>query len=205
MVFDLLVNADDLILQVPAPVLQYWHTHQLYGNSNPLVIDAGSGKGRFILARAAQYPQINFIGIERQQNRVLKVAKKAFRAGLFNVRLVQAEISFVLENLIPDDTIQTLFIFYPDPWPKRRHHARRLIQPAFLDLAAKKLQPGGVLHFATDDTDYAAFAIRHFKQHPTLQPCPPFIPSLEEKTDFELIFEKHGLYANRYSVQKSQT
>jgi len=193
---------NDLIVGLPAPVLPPWRTETLFGNTDPLEIDAGSGKGRFLLARAQAHPHINFLGIERQQNRVIKVARKADRAHLRNVRLVQSEISFLLENLIRDDAVQTLYIFYPDPWPKRRHHNRRLIQPAFLDLAARKLQPGGRLHFATDNIDYAAFAIRHFEQHPILKPCATFLPSPNEKTDFELLFEQQGFYANRYSVQK---
>ncbi|MFU8780399.1 MAG: tRNA (guanosine(46)-N7)-methyltransferase TrmB [Kiritimatiellia bacterium] len=194
---------NNLILPLPAPVLPHWQTFQLFGNQNPLEIDAGSGKGRFLLARAQSFPQINFLGIERQKNRVLKVARKAARAQLHNIRLVQADIAFLLAHLIPDNAIQTLYVFYPDPWPKRRHHNRRLIQPAFLDLAATKLAPGGKIHFATDDIDYAAFASKHFQQHAILKPCPPFQPSPDEKTDFELLFEQHGRYANRYSVQKS--
>lgn len=192
----------NLILTLPAPVLPPWRTPRLFGNHNPLEIDAGSGKGRFLLARAQNNPAVNFIGIERQNNRVQKVARKAARANLQNVRLVKAEITFILENLIPDDAIQTLYVFYPDPWPKRRHHNRRLMRPAFLDLACRKLQHGGKLHFATDNVDYAAVAKQHLEHHHTLQPCPPFQPTLTEKTDFELIFEAHGLYANRFSVQK---
>jgi tRNA (guanine-N7-)-methyltransferase len=167
-----------------------------------LEIDAGSGKGRFLLARAAKKPDTNFLGIERQTNRVQKVARKACRAGLENIRIVKAEISFILENLIPDNHIQTLYLFYPDPWPKRRHHHRRLIQPAFLDLLAHKLQAGGKLHFATDETGYAQHAATLFHNHATLVPCEPFLPAPDEKTDFELLFEQQGLHANRISVQK---
>ncbi len=192
----------NLILTLPAPVLPPWRTPRLFGNHNPLEIDAGSGKGRFLLARAQNNPAVNFIGIERQNNRVQKVARKAARANLQNVRLVKAEITFILENMIADGAIQTLYVFYPDPWPKRRHHNRRLMQPAFLDLACQKLQHGGKLHFATDNVDYAAVAKQHLEHHHTLRPCEPFQPTIAEKTDFELIFEAHGLYANRFSVQK---
>lgn len=195
-------SCSHLILRLPAPVLPPWNPQTLFGNNNPLEIDAGSGKGRFLLARAKTHPNTNFIGIEWQNNRVQKVARKAARANCENIRLVKAEITFILENLINDNTIQTLYIFYPDPWPKRRHHKRRLIQPPFLDLACRKLQPGGKLHFATDNVDYAASAKKHLQQHATLKPCAPFIPEPDEKTDFELIFEAHGLYANRFSVQK---
>ncbi len=192
----------DLILSLPAPVLPPWNFAHIFGNHHPLEIDAGSGKGRFLLARAKKYPNTNFLGIERQNNRIKKVARKAARVHCHNVRLVKADISFILQNLIRDNSIRTLYIFYPDPWPKRRHHKRRLIQTAFLDLVCQKLQPGGKVHFATDHTDYAAVAKTCMENHDTLTPCDPFMPSPEEKTDFELIFEAHGLYANRFSVQK---
>ncbi len=195
----------DLILNLPAPVLPKWNIAQLFGNDNPLEIDAGSGKGRFLLARAATHTNVNYLAIEWQKQRIEKVAKKAARANCRNIRFVRAEITFILENLIPDQSVQTLYIFYPDPWPKRRHHNRRLMQPAFLDLAAQKLKPGGKLHFATDNVDYAAAARKHLENHRILKPCDPFLPQPAEKTDFELIFEEHGLYANRISVQKPCT
>jgi tRNA (guanine-N7-)-methyltransferase len=193
---------EDLILPLPAPVLPHWHTEKIFGNHNPIEIDAGSGKGRFLLARAQDHPKTNFIGIEWQNKRVHKVAKKAFRADCQNIRLVRTEITFLLENLIADNTIQTLYVFYPDPWPKRRHHNRRLMQPAFLQLAASKLQPGGKLHFATDNVAYASATQKIMEEQDLLQPCAPFIPAPHEKTDFELLFEKQGLLANRLSLQK---
>lgn len=192
----------DFILHLPAPVLPKWNIAQLFGNENPLEIDAGSGKGRFLLARATRHPHVNHLAIERQKNRIEKVARKAARAHCQNIRLIQAEITFILENMISDNAVQTLYVFYPDPWPKRRHHNRRLMQSAFLDLATRKLQPGGKLHFATDNLDYADVAKRHLENHHTLQPCAPFLPQPDEKTDFELIFEAHGLFANRFSVLK---
>lgn len=193
---------DDLILPLPAPVLPHWQTKKIFGNDAPLEIDAGSGKGRFLLAHAQTHPDTNFIGIEWQNKRVWKVAKKAFSAGCRNIRLVRTEITFLLENLVADNTVQTLYVFYPDPWPKRKHHHRRLMQPAFLELAARKLQPGGKLHFATDNVEYAQATRKVMEQQHFLQPCEPFIPVLQEKTDFELLFEEQGLFANRLSLQK---
>ena len=192
----------DLILRLPAPVLPKWNIAELFENQNPLEIDAGSGKGRFLLARAAKHPDVNYVAIEWQNQRMLKVARKAARANCNNIRLVRADIVFILENLVPDNAVQTLYVFYPDPWPKRRHHRRRLMQPAFLDIATQKLQPGGKLHFATDNIDYATAARKHLENHHTLAMCEPFIPAPDEKTDFELLFEVQGLYANRFSVQK---
>jgi len=196
------IQPDALLVRLPAPVLPRWRTETLFGNSNPLEIDAGSGKGRFITARAQAHPELNFLGIEWQQKRIERLVRRASRHHCINTRFVRADITFILTYLIHDGAVQTIYLFYPDPWPKRRHHQRRLVQPAFLDLVARKLQPGGKLHFATDNIAYAAAARASMEHHAILQPCPVFLPRPEEKTDFELLFEKQGLFAQRFSVWK---
>ncbi len=196
------ISASDIILSLPAPVIPTWRTSAIFDNHNPLEIDAGCGKGRFLLERAERHPNTNFIGIERQTNRIGKVARKAARRGLSNIRLVKADISFVLANCLADASVQTIYVFFPDPWPKRRHQDRRLIQPAFLDLVARKLIPSGKLHFATDATDYARTTAACFEASHDLIACPPFIPTTSEQTDFEIIFQAQGLTAHRLSLQK---
>jgi len=171
----------------------------IFGCNRPLEVDIGSGKGRFLLARAAAHPEVNFIGIERQRRRVEKVASKAARAGLDNIRLLHAEICFALETLLPDHAVGTFYIFYPDPWPKRRHHPRRLINSDFLNLLHRKLQPSGRVHFATDDQAYFAAAAPLFHASPLFTPCELFIPCPPEQTDFELLFAAQGKHANRCS------
>ncbi len=175
----------------------------IFGCSQPLEVDIGSGKGRFLLARAAAHPEVNYIGIERQRRRVEKVATKAGRAGLHNIRLLHTEIRLALETLLPDHAVGTFYIFYPDPWPKRRHHPRRLINADFVDLLHRKLQPSGRVHFATDDLDYFAAATTLFRASPLFTPCEPFIPSPPEQTDFELLFAAQGKHANRCSFAAS--
>ncbi len=171
----------------------------IFGCQRPLEIDIGSGKGRFLLARAAAYPDVNFIGIERQQRRVEKVASKAARAGLANIRLLNTEIRFALELLLPDRAVRTFYIFYPDPWPKRRHHPRRLINADFVRLLHRKLQPHGHVHFATDHLDYFAAAAPLFEASPLFARCTTFMPTPGEQTDFELLFAAQGKLANRCS------
>lgn len=197
-----LTSPNDLIIKLPAPVIPPLTIPRYFGNSSPLEIDAGSGKGRFLLARASRYPRTNFLAIERQKRRVVKTARKAFRANLQNVRILQNEICFILENFVPNQIVNTLYIFYPDPWPKRKHHPRRLIQTDFLDLAASKMISGGIIHFATDHLDYFKAAVPVMQNHPAFKPTDPFIPTPDEKTDFELIFESQGLKANRFSIQR---
>ena len=171
----------------------------LFGRHRPLEVDIGSGKGRFLLARAAACPEVDFIGTERQRRRVDKVATKAARAGLANIRLLHTEIDFALERLLPDQAVSTFYIFYPDPWPKRRHHPRRLINADFIHLLHRKLQPHGHVHFATDDLDYFAAAEPLFATSPRFARCAPFIPAPAEQTDFELLFAAQGKHANRCS------
>jgi len=172
----------------------------LFGRPGPLEVDVGSGKGRFLLARAGAFPNTNFLGIERQRRRIDKVAAKASRAGLSNIRLLHTEIRFALEMLLPDLAVKTFYIFYPDPWPKRRHHSRRLINPDFIRLLHRKLAPGGTVHFATDHRDYFEAASPLLLGSPQFTPCSPFIPSPDEQTDFERLFAAQGKHANRCSV-----
>jgi len=182
----------------PAPL----DPEMVFGNRQPLEVDIGSGKGRFLLARAAAYPDVNFIGIERQRRRVGKVAAKAARAGLGNIRLLHTEIGFALDRLLPDQAVRTFYIFYPDPWPKRKHHPRRLINADFLKLLHRKLRPDGHVHFATDHQDYFEAAAPRFLASPLFTPCEPFIPTPAEQTDFELLFAAQGKHANRCSFAK---
>lgn len=174
----------------------------LFGNHHPIEVDVGSGKGRFLLARAAAHPGVNFIGIERQHRRVAKVASKTARANLTNIRLLHAEIRFALEMRLTDAAVQAFYIFFPDPWPKRRHHPRRLINGDFLKLLHRKLAPGGDIHFATDHHDYFETVSELFAETSLFTPCEPFMPIPSEQTDFELLFAAKGKSANRCSFRK---
>ncbi len=167
-----------------------------------LEIDAGCGKGRFLLARAKAHPQTDFIGIERQRRRVDSILRKAARAKSQNIHLLHTDIRFALEMMIPDQRVQTLYLFFPDPWPKRRHHLRRLVTPDFLKSVHQKLIPGGCIHFATDHEEYAETVCRIFSASPGFSSCLPFTPAPEEQTDFELMFASQGYSAHRYSLTK---
>ncbi len=173
----------------------------LFGNL-PVEVDVGSGKGRFLLARAAAHPGVGFLGIERQRRRIDKVATKATRAGLDNIRLLHTEIRFAIETMIPDNAVRTFYVFFPDPWPKRKHNPRRLVNADFLRLLHRKLQPGGHIHFATDHEDYFTTVEPLFGPSAHFTPCSPFVPGPDEQTDFELLFATDGKIANRLSLQK---
>jgi tRNA (guanine-N7-)-methyltransferase len=126
----------------------------LFGNSKPVEIEIGSGKGTFLLEQARARPEVNFIGVEWANWYWRYASDRLRRAQLLNARTVRAEAAFFLREFIPPASISAVHIYFPDPWPKARHHKRRLIQPPFLDLVARVLAPGGQLQIVTDHTDY---------------------------------------------------
>jgi tRNA (guanine-N7-)-methyltransferase len=121
----------------------------------PLVVEIGFGRGEFLMDLAAARPDTAFLGIEYSFKRTLKLARRLARTPLRNVRLVEARGEAVLEEALPDASVRAFWINFPDPWPKKRHARRRLIQPELAALLARRLAPGGVLNLATDDPAYA--------------------------------------------------
>jgi tRNA (guanine-N7-)-methyltransferase len=125
-----------------------------FDNDRPVELEIGTGKGTFLLARARGRPDLNFIGLEWARAYCLYSADRFRRAGLTNVRMLRADAAAFVKDCLPDRSIFRLHVYFPDPWPKRKHHRRRLIQPAFLDQARRILQPGGQLLVVTDHIGY---------------------------------------------------
>jgi tRNA (guanine-N7-)-methyltransferase len=187
-----------LTLDITAPL----RPDELFGNDRPLEIDVGCGKGRFLLARAAACPQTNFLGIDRMLRRLRKVDRKLRRAGLANVRLVRLEAAYVLERMLPDNSVDTFYIFFPDPWPKRRHHPRRLFNEAFLDTLDRTLKPGGTVHAATDHLEYFEQIRALFEADNRFDVLEPFVPAPDEQTEFERTFLALGQPIGRGSYRR---
>ncbi|HSJ98560.1 MAG TPA: tRNA (guanosine(46)-N7)-methyltransferase TrmB [Myxococcota bacterium] len=120
-----------------------------------LVLEIGFGRGEFLAELAARAPEVAHVGVEVSWKRVLKMARRLARSELANVRLVHGTGQQVVSEAIRPGTLDAVWINFPDPWPKKRHHRRRLVQPALLAALAERLRPGGVLHLATDDVGYA--------------------------------------------------
>jgi tRNA (guanine-N7-)-methyltransferase len=135
----------------------------------PLVVEVGFGRGEFLLALAAERPERAFLGIEYSGKRVLKMARRVARSGLANLRLIQARGEDVVQELLAPGSVETFWINLPDPWPKKRHHRRRLIQPALASALALRLVPGGLLQVATDDVDYAEWIAGVLAAEPLLE------------------------------------
>jgi tRNA (guanine-N7-)-methyltransferase len=167
----------------------------------PLHIDIGCGKGRFLQAVAAGDPDGRFLGIDRLLVRLRKIDRRLQREGIANVRLLRLEAAYALRYLIPTAGARRVTIFFPDPWPKRRHHRRRLLGPAFLDDLHRVLLPGGRIDIATDHLDYFSWIQTAFARDPRFEACEPFVTPPEQRTEFELQFLAQGLPIGRASYR----
>jgi len=128
---------------------------RVFGRTAPKILEIGFGMGETTAAIAAAHPDADYLGIEVHTPGVGSLLKLIDANQLGNVRIIQHDAVEVLQHMIAPRSIDGVHIFFPDPWPKKRHHKRRLIQPPLVELLAQKLKPGGYLHAATDWHDYA--------------------------------------------------
>ena len=127
----------------------------LFGRAAPVVLEIGFGNGETLVQQAAGHPECDFLGIEVHEPGVGHCLIKARDAGVTNLRLIRHDAVEVLDAMIPPASLARLNLYFPDPWPKKRHHKRRIVQLPFLDLVADRLVPGGSLNVATDWENYA--------------------------------------------------
>ena len=135
----------------------------------PLVLEIGSGMGETTIVIAKEHPEADFIAVEVHGPGVGSLLNAVERESLSNVRVIRHDAVEVLEQMVADASLAAIHLFFPDPWPKKRHHKRRLVQPAFAALAASKLKAGGILHAATDWPDYAEHMAAVFGAEPMLE------------------------------------
>lgn len=146
--------AAERALWKPADIFRRAEPGDIFERLAPLEVDFGCGDGGFILAMAQAHPERNFLGTERMLGRVEKVSRHAAHRGLTNVRVLRLESLYVATHLLPLGVVARAHVLFPDPWPKRQHHPRRLIQPEFLDAVRAALAPGAELRMKTDDLPY---------------------------------------------------
>jgi tRNA (guanine-N7-)-methyltransferase len=128
---------------------------QKLASPRPLVLEIGSGMGETTIAIAKTHPEADFVAVEVHGPGVGSLLNAIERERLTNVRVIRHDAVEVLEQMVGDASLAAIHLFFPDPWPKKRHHKRRLVQPPLAALMARKLAPGGALHAATDWPDYA--------------------------------------------------
>ena len=142
---------------------------ELYGNDRPVIIEIGFGMGHSLLTQAEAQPDMNFLGIEVHQAGIGSVISGIQSKQLTNIRLIDGDAVEILKSQIKDHSVHGVQIYFPDPWPKKRHHKRRLVQSAFVALVSSKLQPSGFIHCATDWQSYAEEMLTVLQQASQLQ------------------------------------
>lgn len=130
-------------------------THAWFGRDAPLVLEIGCGTGTSTLAMAQSEPDVDVVAVEVYRRGLAQLLSAIDREGVTNIRLIRGDAVDVLDQLIAPGSLSGVRVFFPDPWPKARHHKRRLLQPATVTMIADRLRPGGVLHAATDHAGYA--------------------------------------------------
>ena len=171
-------------------------SEKVFGRNAPLALEIGFGMGLTLFNSAKKYPEQNFIGIEVHQPGIVALLAQLKAQPLNNIRIFNEDAVMVLEQCISDNSLDRVLVFFPDPWPKNRHHKRRLIQPEFTALLQKKLKSKGVLHVATDWEDYANHILAVLKNNPafTVLEAPESLPFLRDRisTKFEQRGKKQG-------------
>lgn len=163
-----------------------------FGREAPLEVDLGCGDGGFLLRYAPRHPEHNFLGVERLMGRIRKLDRKAPRLGLVNLRALRVDIPYLVRYLLPPASVAAAHIYFPDPWPKQKHRARRLIQPGFVADLARVLVPGGTVWLRTDDADYFAQMLAVWGAAAEFEATPPPPELLATLTDFEVEFRAQG-------------
>lgn len=158
----------------PERALEPLDWREAFGREGPVEVEVGIGKGRFLLAAAAGRPEVLHLGVE-WANKYLRVAEqRAAKRGMGNVRFIRADARDLVHRAIPTSSVAAYYVFYPDPWPKKRHHKRRFFRPDTVDHLARTLVEGGSLHASTDHTEYWEAIIALLEAHQAFERLPAF-------------------------------
>jgi len=174
---------------------------QLFSTPQPLEVELGCGDASFLAEYARQHPGINFLGVERLQGRIRKLDRKGRRQGATNLRGVRIESAYLLEYLLPPHVATALHIYFPDPWPKKKHRKHRLINERFPTLAWQALGVGGVVFLRTDDEDYFGQMVGVFAADARFRPMATPATLTSVLTDFEREFNARGI-ATRHAAYR---
>ncbi len=192
-----MIESIPTLVHYPVSILERVQPEALFVNQQPIELELGSGDGSFLAKYATLHPELNFIGVERLLGRLRKLDKKGLKAALSNLRLIRLEAAYLLEFMLPPQSMSAIHVYFPDPWPKRKHRKNRLINPQFAVLAARVLKPNCVVWLRTDDLDY-------FQQMTEVFGDNEFFEKVETPeelsiviTDFERGFQARGVSTQR--------
>lgn len=184
-----------------ADLAKPFNFQQLCGNANPVELEIGAGRGDFLVGYAEEHPDRNVVAVERKLGYLARGINKAKAKDLQNVQFLNVEVRYFLQEYCPDGSLAAVHIYFPDPWPKKRHLGRRLIQPDFIEVLARKMVPGGELHLRTDHLNY-------FEQMMEVMGAQTFFVSIptpenvsRHKTGFERRFAEQGIPGNYASYR----
>ncbi|MGA2654417.1 MAG: tRNA (guanosine(46)-N7)-methyltransferase TrmB [Gammaproteobacteria bacterium] len=147
----------------PDTVLDF---NKIFNRNAPTVLEIGFGNGEALVAMAMDKPEVNFIGVEVYKSGTGALFNTLQEHNITNTRVMLTDVVPLLSSVIPAHSLTHVYIYFPDPWPKKKHRKRRLLQTEFLDLIKRVLIPGGYIHFATDWQDYAHHALKVLSEHP---------------------------------------
>lgn len=165
---------------------------EVFGRQAPVELDLGAGDGVYAEARARGEPERDFVAVERLLGRARKIARRAVRAGLTNLRVLRLESAYVIRHLCLPATIDRISLRYPDPWPKRRHWGNRILNRTFAADSARACRAGGSLRLTTDDAEYFEWACREVVFCPAWQEDPAWNGAGEPTSEFEEKFTREG-------------
>jgi len=165
------LTIDDVIVEAPQPG-QSVDPRRWFERPAPLELEIGCGKGGFLLRRAQEHPELNFLGIEWANKFFRFAADRMARWGVTNVRIMRTDAAYFVTSQLEPSCIAALHIYHPDPWPKKRHHKRRLIQPPFVNAAVRALMPGARWAVQTDHGEYFEQMRDCLLNHPSLRETP---------------------------------
>lgn len=154
----------------------------------PLEVEIGCGNGRFLAANAFKRPDTFFIGVERMMDRLRRCSRKAVRGAFPNLRFIRVEAGRFVHDLLPDRRVSVMHLFFPDPWPKRRHHKNRFFQREMTDTLARLFIPGGIMNISTDHEEYFKEMHKYLSEDDRFEEIPPIPRPEDEQTDFERLF-----------------
>lgn len=174
----------------------------MFPKEQPLEVEIGAGDGSFLIAYAKAHPDLNLIGLERLLGRLRKIDRKARRASLENIRLLRLEAAYFVQYMLPREAVRAFHIYFPDPWPKRRHWKNRLINDAFTRTLHNALAAGGIVYLRTDDQPYFTQMLEVFGNNPTFEKIETPPELLKVVTDFERNFHLRGVATNHATYRK---